>query len=120
MASIEVKVKINDKHIQDIVDDLLDNKTMLEIHNLLYKMCDPYVPYLEGPLSQTVEVSATGVRYIVPYARYQYYGDDFHHNTEYHPLASARWDEAMMRDHGDEFNEQVTEILRRRAARNGR
>lgn len=115
MASVEVKVDINDQHIKDMIDDLADDRTLFEIHNLLYKMCDPYVPFLEGPLSQTAEVSAEGVLYAVPYARYQYYGDDFHHTTERHPLASARWDEAMMRDHGDEFKQQVTEILRRRA-----
>jgi hypothetical protein len=84
---------------------------MLAIYNTLAKMCDPYVPFLNGPLSQTHVVSPKGVRYIQPYARRQYYGDDFNHTTEYHPLASSRWDKAMLRDHGDEFNAEVKDII---------
>ena len=114
MAFIETYVDINDRAIQNKLDTLIDNSTMLEIHNLFAKMCDPYVPFLEGPLSQTVEVTANSVKYIQPYARYQYYGTDFNHTTDYHPLASAEWDQAMLREKGDEFKAQVRDILRRR------
>ena len=31
--------------------------------------------------------------------------------TDQHPLASARWEKAMLRDHRDEFNAKVKEIL---------
>lgn len=86
--------------------------TMIAIHNTLAKRCDPYVPFLEGPLSQTNRVSAEGVRYIQPYARYQYYGVGFNHTKDFHPLASAKWDEAMLRDHRKEFNEEVKEIIK--------
>lgn len=116
MATVTVKLDKN------VISEALKKKlatinnptTMLAIHNTLAKRCDPYVPFLEGPLSQTVQVSAEGVRYIQPYARYQYYGDGFNHTLDYHPLASARWDEAMMRDHGEEFNQEVKDIIVRR------
>lgn len=113
MASVDVKVKINKDLLAD-VDGILDTGTKLAIHNLLAKMCDPYVPFLEGPLSQTVEVYPDKVKYIQPYARYQYYGTYFNHTLDYHPKATALWDKAMMRERGDEFREQVEAILRRR------
>lgn len=116
MSFVDIEVEISDNKLIDALSKLKkDDKTMLELHNLLAKMCDPYVPFLEGPLSQTIEVSPESVKYIQPYARYQYYGTDFNHTLDYHPLASAKWDEAMMRDHGEEFYKQVESILTRRA-----
>ncbi len=112
---VDVSVKIDDQALQQKLANLCDNDTMLEIHNLLAKYCDPYVPFLEGPLSQTTEITPNYVRYTQPYAHYQYYGDHFNHTKDYHPLASARWDEAMLRDRRDEFLHDVREILVRRA-----
>lgn len=116
MSVVKVEVQLNDRALQKRIDSLLDSKTMLQIHNLLYKMCDPYVPFLEGPLSQTPEVTPYSVKYIQPYARYQYYGVEFNHTVEYHPKATALWDKVMMSEKGDEFRAQVRDILRRRAA----
>lgn len=113
MAEVKIGVKLNDA-IKKKLEGLVNPTTMLAIHNTLAKRCDPYVPFLEGPLSQTHQVSEYGVRYTQPYARYQYYGTDFNHTKEYHPLASAKWDEAMMRDHGEEFINEVHDILHRR------
>ena len=116
MATVSVRVTIHENGIMNKLNQLgQDSVTMLEIHNLLAKMCDPYVPFLNGPLSQTVEVEPNCVRYVQPYARYQYYGIDFNHTLDFHPLASAMWDKAMLRDHGEEFVQQVKEILIRRA-----
>ena len=116
MSRLKVNVKINPNSINAKLNALLkDRQTMLEIHNLLAKMCDPYVPFLEGPLSQTVEIEPECVRYIQPYARYQYYGVDFNHTIDYHPQATALWNEVMMAEKGDVFKQQVAEILKRRA-----
>ena len=116
MSKIGIKVNVNPNSVQNKLSKLFnDDQTMLEIHNLLAKMCDPYVPFLNGPLSQTVQVEPNCVRYIQPYARYQYFGVDFNHTLDFHPLASALWDQAMLRDHGEEFNQQVRAILARRA-----
>lgn len=113
--TIKTTIHINDKALESRITNLLDDKTMLEIHNLYAKMMDPYVPFLEGPLSQTTEVTPHYVRYIQPYAHYQYEGVGFNHTKDYHPLATAKWDEAMMAAKGDEFIAQVKAILRRRA-----
>lgn len=145
MSSVQVKVEINDATIKRKLDSLIDSRTMLQIHNLLAKMCDPYVPFDEGVLSQSVDISPESVRYTQPYARYQYYGEVYgpnipiiengvvvgwfsppgqkkhptgrpiNYNTNSHPLATSKWNEAMMRDHREEFIEQVRQILRQRA-----
>ena len=114
---LTVGVEIDNAVISAILDELTTPDTMLEIHNTLARMCDPYVPFLNGPLSQSGlgGVTSEGVAYTTPYARYQYYGENFNHTVDVHPLASAMWDQAMLRDHGDEFNEQVRRILRDKA-----
>ena len=64
MARIDVAVNINEDILEQQLERLLNESTRYAIHNLLAKMCDPYVPFLEGPLSQTVEVYPDKVRYI--------------------------------------------------------
>lgn len=113
MTLIKVDVDINDEFLAAKLAKMNDPSVMLQIYNVLAKRCDPYVPFLEGPLSQTVRVTPDGVTYIQPYARYQYYGTEFNHTIDYHPLASAMWDKAMMRDHGDEFAQDVKAIIAR-------
>lgn len=94
---------------------LLDDNTMTQIQTLFAKTIDPWVPYLEGPLSQTLNITPEYVEYLVPYSRRQYFGDSFNHTTDYHPLASARWDQVAMQTELDSFKNQVLDILRRRA-----
>lgn len=113
---VKVKVYVDDSQLREKLTKLTkDDETMLEIHNLYAKMMDPYVPFLEGPLSQTIEVTPQSVKYTQPYAHYQYVGEGFNHTLDYHPLASAYWDKAMMAARGEEFTKQVEAILIRRA-----
>lgn len=110
------EVKINIPEIADKLDKLLvDDTTMLEVHQEFAKTIDPWVPYLNNPLSTTLDITPECVNYIVPYARRQYFGVDFHHTTENHPLASAKWDEVAMQTQLDSFTEEVKKILIRRA-----
>lgn len=115
---VTVDVQFDDSALQDKLENLLgDDWMMTEIHNVLAKMCDPYVPWLTGNLAQSGMggVSAAGVHYPGPYAHYQYYGLEFNHTLDYHPKASAMWDKAMMSEVGDSFIKQVEEIVKRRA-----
>ena len=113
---IHSKVSIDEDMLKAKIEELADDEIlMLQIHSLYERMMEPYVPYLNGPLSRTAEVSPECVRYVQPYARRQYYGDDFNHTVEVHPLASARWNEAMLAAQGDVFLEQVQELISRRA-----
>lgn len=148
MASVKISVDITSA-MREKLKELNNPTTMLAIHNNLAKRCDPYVPFLEGALSQTTIVTAKSVKYIQPYARYQYYGQIYgpnipikedgeivgwfsppgrkkhptgrymKHTTDYHPLASAKWDEAMLRDHRAEFNAEVKDILKWRLKKGG-
>lgn len=114
MANITVNVKFNDRKLNSMLNSLIDSKTMLEAHNLLAKRCDKYVPFLTGALSQTNIVTPHYVRYTQPYAVYQYYGTEFNHTLDFHPLASAMWDKKMMQLEGDAFKEELKRILIRR------
>ena len=117
MAVLTTTVKIDTSGFDQQFQQLLnDEQTMLAVHTAYAKLIDPYVPFLNGPLSQTVEIEPYLIRYIQPYARYQYYGVDFNHTREFHPLASALWDEAALRDRMPELQEQIIEILKWRAA----
>ena len=100
----------------DVISNVIDDTTMLRLHEALAKRCDPYVPYQTGALSQSGlnNVTPDGVHYIVPYASKVYYGVGIAHNPEHHPLATAMWDKAMLRDQGDAFAQECKEIIERR------
>lgn len=112
---LKVKVEVDVTGIANRFEELCHDQTlMLNVHNTFAKRCDPYVPFLNGPLSKTVEITPEYIEYVQPYAHYQYNGLNFRHTLDYHPLASAQWDEAMMRDHREEFEEEIREKLVRR------
>lgn len=116
MASMTVDVHVNTDGLEDMFENLLnDEQTMLAVHTLFAKTIDPWVPYLNGPLSETVQIEPNLIRYVQPYARYQYYGVGFNHTKDFHPLASAMWDKAAMEVKLDEFRAGVRDILVRRA-----
>lgn len=112
---LKVKVEVDVSGIADRFNELCQDKQLkLSLHQLLAKKCDPYVPRLTGMLSKTVEITPEYIEYVQPYAHYQYHGVGFNHTLDYHPLATALWDEAMMRDHKEEFEEEVRQKLARR------
>ena len=116
MSKVNFSVQFNEQDIQNKLESLInDAGTMYEVHMTFARMIDPWVPYLHGPLSKTVEIEPKCVRYTQPYARYQYYGIGFNHTKDTHPLASAQWDKVAMETQLESFKKQVQEILVRRA-----
>lgn len=108
-------VEIDRRLIQDKLDVIAnDDRVMLQINNELARIINPWVPFLEGPLSQDLDITPQGITYLQPYATRQYYGDDFNHTKDYHPLASARWDEVAMTVKRDEFERIVEKIVKKR------
>lgn len=115
MSKIIVNVKVNELKLKKKLLGFKDDpNTMIALHNLLAKTVNPWVPFREGPLSQNIEVTPEHVRYLQPYARRQYYGVDFKHTKDFHPLASAKWDEEAMVTQRDSFISQAKDIIVRR------
>ncbi len=112
---IKFNVEVDETTLNTALQDLITDDVMLQIQNLFAKTINPWVPFLEGPLSQTLEITPEYVRYLQPYAHYQYVGDNFNHTIDYHPLASARWDKVAMQTELESFEQQIQDILARRA-----
>ena len=108
---------IDTSQIENLVNYLFNNETLLEINKMIAEKCDPYVPYNTGRLAESGKSNVTpkGIHYNVPYAEEQYFGIGINHNLEHHPKATAFWDKVMMQEHSDEVRQEITEILSRRA-----
>lgn len=109
------KIEVDGKAISSRINRVLtDDRVLLQAHNELARIIDPWVPFREGPLSQTLNITKDGVTYLQPYAHYQYEGEDFNHTLDYHPLASAKWLDAAMAVKKDEYARIVQNIVDRR------
>lgn len=73
---LQFDVEFDGKQLKNKIDNLIDDKTMMQIHSLFAKLIEPYVPMDEGPLSQSVDVGTWPefIRYKGPYAHYMYMG----------------------------------------------
>ena len=116
MSNISVKVDVDMDGITKRIEDIIhDEGVMTEVHEAYAEVLNPYVPYDTGYLSQdSVEVSAEGVTYTADYAWKQYYGTEYNHKKEVHPLATAMWDKVAMQTEKEAFAETVKEIIVRR------
>ncbi len=93
----------------------LDDTGRRKVASEVKRLCDPYVPYKDGPLKNSAQVLTDGVLYVQPYAAVQYYTNTGHgkqgltkqsaHN--YKCLRGAYWDKRMMADKGDELNKSI-------------
>ena len=60
------------------------------------RLMDKFVPYRSGVLAASAETDEPWrVRYAMPYARRQYYGDSFTFYKKEHPNARSRWDRGI-------------------------
>ena len=109
-------VKVDVSGVAEKLNNVVnDDYTRTLIHALLAKTVEPYVPYDTGYLSgESVEIDETGVTYTADYAWRQYYGVDFNHKKEVHPLATALWDKVAMETQFDAFAEGVKDVIIRR------
>lgn len=131
--TILVKLKLDIENIPN------NEAVMTELHNLLIQYCDPYVPMREGVLSQNVIATKDYAHYQSPYAHYMHEGvvygpsipiiengvivgwwsppnkyptgDSITYSPEKHPLATHHWEQAMMKDKGKAFTQDIKSIL---------
>ena len=69
-----ITVQVDLGRITEKLDSVLEDEEFLtSVHNLLAKMCDPYVPKESGMLAQPI-VDENGVHYRTRYAHYMYHG----------------------------------------------
>jgi hypothetical protein len=101
--------------VRDINNVINDEYTRTLIHAHLAQIVYPYVPYDTGYLSEdSVEIEPDGVVYTADYAWRQYYGTEFNHKRDVHPLATAFWDKVAMETHYDEFAQDIVNIIAER------
>lgn len=108
-----VKVKIN-IDLQKVGESKITDDVRLFAANNMFRLMSPYVPMDTGMLWQTVEVSTKGVHYKQPCARYQYNGTNFNFSRDKHPLASAKWDKAMLAAQGDKLTRDIQNYINRK------
>lgn len=90
------------------------------------KEMDPFVPFDEGSLAETViqggqptrNVTTNTITYEQPYARYVYYGisksgKSLHYHTDMHKLAGPYWDKRMWTAKGQDIVKRVQENINR-------
>lgn len=100
---------------QKLMSSIYTDQNMIEIHQKLAEIVNPWVPYDTGNLSKDITVTAQGVTYNAPYAAKQYYGDEFVHNKDHHPLATSHWGEVAMQTQKDRLAKEAEIILKRNA-----
>ena len=93
------------------IDKIFDDELRMQIAETFAEMCDPYVPYLTGRLSQDITITPEEIIYNAPYAEEQYERMDSNFTREYHPLATGHWDEVMLTNQGEEFLDRVKQLI---------
>ena len=71
-----------------------DEKFWTFAANEWHRLISDYTPMKTGNLFQNVTISPKTIRYNAPYAAKVYFGEHMNFNKNYHPKATAKWDEA--------------------------
>lgn len=94
------------------------DKTLLFMANEAVRLMDPFVPMDTGMLADNVDTYVEGgagkAHYRSPYAHFQFNGEGFNFSHEKHPLATARWDEAMKAARGADYVRALQNFVRGR------
>ena len=116
MSGLNIKINVDKRAIGDKIMSPFTVGLEMDVCNAFIKIVDPFVPYDTGVLSEDVDyvhtMDGSAVVYTAPYARKQYYGEHFNHNTEHHPLATAKWDQVAMQTERDRFVKDVETIVK--------
>lgn len=88
----------------------------LFIANTVAKFSDDYVPFLKGPLSQTVITKPFKLIYDRDYAFYQWEGErngkPFNYTKTYHPKATRHWTEAAVKERNPQIIATLNDYFR--------
>lgn len=94
-----VKVTYGGRFPDDLISKARIERANYDLANQVMSDMDQFVPYKNGPLSQSAHIAANGktIVYTPPYAKAQFYGlVNGHRIRNYtrteHPKATRRWD----------------------------
>lgn len=74
MASIKIKIKVDNRYFNKLKKLSNDKQTMLAINNTFARRMDKYIPFDQGNLKDNLTITEKYVQYNVPYAHYMYEG----------------------------------------------
>ena len=115
MIENRTKVKIEGFDVELIAKRLfLNDKIGLFASQTLYNYSIPYIPMDTGMLYSNVDFAPFEMTFNQNYAKYVYEnnrGVTFHRYK--HPLATERWDEAVMVAHSKEIANEIEKGIRR-------
>ncbi len=108
---MKITVKLNNP--KGTFDRIFNDNVMLYANTRVHALCSPYVPMDSGALDQTVNITKGYVEYKVPYARKMYYGQGLNFSKDKHPLATAKWDKAMITAKGAQLAREIEKYAKR-------
>jgi len=85
-------------------------KTQLFWDNQLLMVSDPYTPFRTGALKNTVYTTGGELKYIMPYARRMWYGDNFNFNGA--PMRGSRWVQRAYQDNEAQLIQSLENYIR--------
>lgn len=108
---MRIRVDINTNRI---LNRFFDDDTRLFANTTLYMLCDPFVPFKEGGLSQNVDITKDFVHYKSPYADVIYNGKNMNFSKDKHSLATAEWDKVAMVSKKRQLVSEIENYIKRK------
>lgn len=108
MADVTVGAYLNDM-LSRMVSPEAKEELLIEWYKSMYE----YIPFVTGNLANNISIQSDGIHFKVPYARRQYYGDNFNFTKDQHPLAQARWGNVAWDLHQEEIMNDFINYLKK-------
>lgn len=93
---------------------IFDNSVGLFMAQTCAKYMDKFIPMDTGMLAQNYVVEPYQVTYTQPYALRCFMGESMNFRKDKHPNATARWDQATSKVHGNDIANEVTQYIKQR------
>lgn len=109
-----MRVKVNLAGVIPKIKTIASNRKVgLFLASTCERYMNPYVPMDTGMLAQNTVVEPFRVYYNQNYAADVYEGNGRNFHKDKHPLATAKWDEAMISAKRNQIAKEMTEYIKR-------
>ena len=112
MADGSISIELD---IDTVVDKYLNDEDLgIFTASTAARYMDKYVPFDTGNMADSWYPEPFEVHYFAEYARYQYYGEHFHHPEDgpHAPLAQAFWNVPCEANDKDKIAKEITDYIR--------